>query len=165
MFSAGKDLSIVTWYPPEMASPTSARPAKSPPATREEKKSLRSSQNAGDTQRLSPNTTPPSRTWEDGEGSRVAGGAGGSSAEFTHETEPGFVMHVEEVVGLAAIPGALVSADRSGRLLLRGPDRQIGESGTRDWSLSNVWLCFVDSVQCYAGSVGLLQSSVSRHNR
>lgn len=139
MFSAGNDLSIVTWYRPHEtdASPPAAQVPASPPTPHEEQeRGWR--HDSGSTEELSPALFPPpspaaqAPAEDEVAAVRAAGGGvgtahGGGNTAVTHESDPGIVVHLAEVVGLAAVPGSLVSADMAGRLLERGPDRLIGK--------------------------------------
>lgn len=119
MFSASHDLSIVTWYPPpekgslghssdrvRLASPGG------PPAV---------AKRQGDRER---NGASSPRGAENGV--RVAKHGG----EGRQLNDPGFVVHLASVVGLVVIPGAIISADSEGRILVRGPDKLLGMSVT-----------------------------------
>ncbi|CAN0425751.1 unnamed protein product, partial [Laminaria digitata] len=107
MFSAGKDLSIVIWYPPRESSaspPTQQQPPHppTPPSFRENDKAKH---NLDSLKPPSPAPAPPSAT---STADDSAGGAGFTGAEndfqaggVTHENEPGVVLHVAGVVGMA----------------------------------------------------------------
>lgn len=144
MFSAGSDLSIVTWYPPRedddggataaaLPHPSQAAAratAASPLTPLEDPQEDRQRHHSGSTDEPSPVHFPPpspaaapvpaAEDGDDYDDDNV-------QARVTHETDPGVVVHVAEVVGMAAVPGGLVSADLVGRLLERGPERLVGE--------------------------------------
>lgn len=129
MLSAGEDLSIVTWHPPTLNS------GSQPSAT------LVATPDKDDLQKGNASPSSPFKKGSTGESdlkspSREAGGGGRYHSTILHETDPGFVQHTAEVVGLAVLPGAVVSADLSGRILVRGPDRLIGKTNG-----SIAWVC------------------------
>ena len=140
MFSAGNDLSIVVWYPPRENSapppPPSQQhhPLPTVPLHDKDQGHRSLSHNLDSSQTLSPARAPPSPSSsadESGVGVRVAGTEHEldfQTGDVTHENEPGVVLHVAEVVGMATIPGGIVSADMAGRLVVQGPDRFTGES-------------------------------------
>lgn len=147
MFSAGNDLSIVTWYPPresDASSPTIQAPApsSSPPACHEgEEQERRQRHDSGSTEAPSPAHHPPSSPAaaggpgpadDEATASRAGSGeldtAAHGGTTVTHDSDPGVVVHFAEVVGLAVVPGSLISADKAGTLLERGPSRLISES-------------------------------------
>lgn len=125
MFSTGEDLSIVTWHPPREIIPSPAAPTAIPTHTQTlcDIQALRQRCGSGDTNASSLPTTPASGA------TGADSGAGARSVAVAHENEPGLVLHMAGVVQLAAVPGGLVSADRGGRLVVRGPERFTGESG------------------------------------
>ncbi|CAM9843940.1 unnamed protein product [Ectocarpus sp. 6 AP-2014] len=119
MFSAGADMSIITWYPPRETG-TSGRASASPPSPHDEEQTRLRRHNSGSTEEPSPALlAPPSPA------PALASNEGGIRTGVKHENDPGVVVHVAEVIGIAVVPGALVSADAAGRLLERGPSRHI----------------------------------------
>lgn len=156
MFSAGDDLSIVTWYPPRETSvlPASSveTPAFAPTSLEKEKEERQGRHHSRSTEEPSPEYLPPpspatvaattresppphavfpARASTRGVGPEQSGSV---QALAEHENDPGVVVHVAKVVGLVVVPGGVISADLAGKLLERGPDRLIGES-----SLSNIF--------------------------
>lgn len=134
MFSAGKDLSIVIWYPPRESSARLPRQRPHLPTTpllEKDQESRGHSRNLDSPQSRSPARAPPSLTSTSDE-SVVDVSFAGTENDFqtgrvTHKNEPGVVLHVAEVVGMAVIPSGLVSADLAGRLIVQGPDRLTGK--------------------------------------
>lgn len=63
------------------------------------------------------------------DGAEVGGGVTANDGR-TQANDPGFVMHLAGVVGLAVVPVGVISADSSGRVLVRVPDKVIGASPT-----------------------------------
>ncbi|CAM9491345.1 unnamed protein product [Scytosiphon promiscuus] len=144
MFSAGNDLSIVTWYPPletgAVPASSAKTPAYSPTLLEEENDERQGRHYSGSTEEPSPERLPPpspaaARLSKAHQSTHVAspgrasaretGPDQGGTVQALHENDPGVVVHVAEVVGLAVVPGGIVSADLAGKLLERGPDRLI----------------------------------------
>eukprot|EP00903_Cladosiphon_okamuranus_P008160 g7859.t1 len=138
MFSAGSDLSIVTWYPPRQdaasaalllphtAQGATASPLPPPHDTEaEERRRTHSDSTAEPSPAVLP---PPSPSASPAQAAAVGDEA---RAWVTHEIDPGVVVHVAGVVGMAVVPGGLVSADVEGRLLERGPERLIESHSTQ----------------------------------
>lgn len=153
MFSAGNDLSIVTWYPPrETGAPSPSAQVSSsspsPPTPHEDDdQERRRRHDSGSTDAPSPDPYPPASpaaavapapTNDEAMSGKVEHG-GNTQTAVAHDSDPGVVVHLAEVVGLAVVPGALISADMAGRLLERGPRRLIGELSCHP--LRGDWLC------------------------
>ncbi|CAM9483745.1 unnamed protein product, partial [Ectocarpus fasciculatus] len=105
MFSAGADMSIITWYPPREPD-TPGRSSASLPSRHDEEQTRLRRHNSGSTEEPSPALLPPPSP-----APAVASNVGGTRTGVEHENDPGVVVHVAEVIGMAAVPGALVSAD------------------------------------------------------
>lgn len=126
-------MSVVTWYPARQChggtqinqANISTSPRESPEDTADGNKKYNNITKPGDAPVSSPATLTGPRDGPVGVG--VDGKAGGNRANVEHVNDPGFVAHVAGVVGIAVIPGALVSADLGGRLVVRGPETFIGE--------------------------------------
>lgn len=129
MFSAAADMSIITWYPPREPD-TSGRASASPPSPHDGEQTRLRRHSSGSTEEPSPARLPPPSP-----ATALASNEGSIRTGVEHENDPGVVVHVAEVVGMAVVPGALVSADAAGRLLERGPSRHIGEPAPRVWHL------------------------------
>lgn len=133
MFSAGSDLSVVTWHPPRQdvadaallprtAQAVAASPLPSPHDAETEE---RRRNHSDSTEEPSPAPLPPPSP--SAIPAQAAAADDEARAGVTHESDSGVVVHAAEVVGMAVVPGGLVSADLAGRLLERGPERLIGE--------------------------------------
>lgn len=126
-------MSVVTWYPARQChggtqinqANISTSPPESPEDTADGNSKDHHIQKPGGASVSSPAYLPGPRDGYVGVG--VDGKAGGNQASVEHVNDPGFVAHVAGVVGIAVVPGALVSADLGGRLVIRGPDKFIGE--------------------------------------
>eukprot|EP00752_Nemacystus_decipiens_P004767 g4338.t2 len=137
MFSAASDLSIVTWYPPRESydtavPPTLAHAAQASPLEAETPRARHGRHHSGSTEEPSPAMLPPPSPAEmiptasspPAVGDDVRGGV-------AHESDPGVVVHVAGVVGMAVIPGGVISADLAGRVLERGPKKLIESHRTQ----------------------------------
>ena len=126
MFSAGSDLSIVTWYPPRQNAADAALPHSAQQATASPLPAKERQRNHSDsTEEPSPALrSPPSPLSVP---SQAAAADDEARAGVTQESDPGVVLHLAGVVGMVVVPGGLVSADLAGKLLERGADKLIGE--------------------------------------
>lgn len=134
MFSAGADMSIITWYPPREPD-TPGRSSASLPSRHDEEQTRLRRHNSGSTEEPSPALLPPPSP-----APALASSEGGIRTGVEHENDPGVVVHVAEVIGMAVVPGALVSADAAGRLLERGPSRHIGEAAVNAIRCTDIWV-------------------------
>ena len=124
MFSAGNDLSIVTWHPPGDADAAPTPPARAPPSPLQQQEGRRQRHDSASTEEPSP---PPARPPSPAQAAQEPTAAEDGSGEVAQTNDPGVVVHVAEIVGMVVMPGGVVSADLAGRLLERGPDRLIGK--------------------------------------
>lgn len=131
-------MSILTWYPAHENNAVSPTPTPENNKKVHDNNTITPSHADGPWDVSSPSpdqlpTAPPTPQAEKGDhninGFRGRGVRDGENEgqEALQRSDPGFVKHFSGVVGLSIIPGGVISADSGGRVLLRGPDKLIGE--------------------------------------